>query len=191
MKRNGVTCLAIVAYCMLASFTMFKPSASAAQKSTLTVNRKTVSDTQFASQPNLINPNKVFSLVNSERASFGSSNLQANVKLAQIASVRAKDLVTRKYYAHKNPDGKYFYDLFSQYGFSSEHSCENLDMVFSNDPGKVVSDWMASTHGHRECLINNSITEAGYAVAKLTDVHYGSTTTTAYVVVAIHSTDIF
>lgn len=132
-------------------------------------------------------PNETLILVNEERHSLSLPALEANQKLAQVAQKRAADMVEHKYYAHKNPDGKYYFDYFKEYKINAGYSCENLDLVFVPDQAMVIKEWMASLKGHRGCMINNQTTKAGYATTKLSLVNYDGTETTAYLVVAIHA----
>jgi uncharacterized protein YkwD len=113
-----------------------------------------------------------------------------NQKLGELAAMRASDMVSRQYYAHKNPDGKYYYDYFSAKDISTDYSCENLDLVIAPSPEIAVNEWLASTKGHRDCLVRADLTQAGYATSKLTILDHLGGQTTAYVVVAIHSTEV-
>jgi uncharacterized protein YkwD len=105
-----------------------------------------------------------------------------------VSRLVAKDMAARQYYAHKNPDGHYYYDLFPDQGINVDYSCENLDVVFVPDITQFIDQWMASTHGHRECLTKPDLTQAGYAVTNMMFVEYGGQQVPAYLVVAIHST---
>lgn len=189
MKREFWVCSAIFLYCLFAAYITFgllrtPETTSYAQASEITppVN------THFATTLDTPDPNQVFELVNKERVVEGSPALRADEKLGKLAAARAADMAKRQYYAHKNPDGKYYYDFFSAYGLASDYSCENLDLVFTPSNETFINEWLASTKGHRNCMINPSLTEAGYATTKLTLVDYDGKPTMAYLVVAIHTT---
>lgn len=130
-------------------------------------------------------PNAILEKVNLVRSENGLSPLRPNIRLSEIAQSRAKDMSDRGYYAHKNPDGLYYYDFLKD-GFSSgsSYSCENLDLGFTLLTDTYVSDWLNSDKGHRKCLLEDRVTDAGYAVATIDKL---SGSQTAYVVVAIHA----
>lgn len=132
-------------------------------------------------------PNETLDLVNQERAKVGLLGLVADEGLGLVAKARAQDMANRQYYAHKDPDGKYYYDYFENFGVSAGYNCENLDLVFVPSQELVISEWMASLRGHRGCMMNATTTHAGYATTKLTLVNFDGSETTAYLVVAIHA----
>ena len=130
-------------------------------------------------------PNEIFERVNAIRVESGLEPLTPNTKLAEVAEARAKDMSNRGYYAHKSPDGLYYYDYLKD-GFSSgsSYSCENLDLGFTLSADTYVSDWLNSDKGHRKCMLENRVTDAGYAVATIDKLSGGQP---AYVIVAIHA----
>ena len=142
---------------------------------------------RFEISPQAPDPNETFELVNQQRLIAGLSPLIANEKLGNLARARATDMVERQYYAHKNPDAKFYFDYFDKFGIRTGYNCENLDLVFVPDQNKVISEWMSSLRGHRACLMNQQTTHAGYSSAKLTIINADGGETTAYVVVAIHA----
>lgn len=144
-------------------------------------------DYQFPANLDVLDPNQVLELVNAERATLNLQPLKADRELGLVAAARAQDMATRQYYAHKNPDGVYFYDLFDSYGVDAGFACENLDMVFVPSKERVVEEWRASLRGHRACMMHTKTTHAGYAATTLTLVDFEGQETTAYLVVAIHA----
>lgn len=143
---------------------------------------------RFLSQPELPDPNNILHAVNKARYAAQQPPLRANPTLARLAWERAADMAIRQYFGHQNPSGQYYYDLLPKYGADPDYSCENLEMVASSDVQQIVNDWLASTKGHKACLLRSDAVEAGYAVSQLTTAHINGTTTTVYIVVAIHST---
>ena len=132
-------------------------------------------------------PNETLRLVNIQRGSVGLPALVANEKLGALAKARAKDMAARHYYAHKDPDGKYYYDYFPAYNLVTGYNCENLDLVFVPNQALVIQEWNASVRGHKRCMENSKTTQAGYATTRLTMVDFEGKETTAYLVVAIHA----
>lgn len=129
---------------------------------------------------------EVLKLVNFEREIAGRKALVTDRRITGIAQARLDDMVKNQYYAHLNPDGKYFYDLFADYKIATDYSCENLDIQFTTDERRYVHDWMESTKGHKECLLNKDITNAGYAVGLFSS----GAGHNIYLVVGIHTTSI-
>ncbi len=95
-------------------------------------------------------------------------------------------MVARNYYAHKNPDGYMFFELLEQQNYQTGFACENLDLSFIADPNQYVVDWKNSSHGHKECMLDKRLTDAGYAVVSFdpTDSVNGMN---EYLIVAIHA----
>ncbi len=132
----------------------------------------------------LPDPNQIFAEVNRERSSKNLSPLVKNAELAKVAEMRAADMSTNHYYAHLSPSGKYYYDLMiDDYGFS----CENLGLELSLAAGIFVDSWLQSSSGHRDCMLNPKITQAGYAVRELKPLNASPADTPSYIVVAIHA----
>jgi uncharacterized protein YkwD len=190
MKRDGLICGLIIAYCTVIGLFTLKPQMIMADPQATIAQSATVQAVHFKVIPDSPDPNQVLELVNKERAAQGSPVLIANEKLTRIAAERAADMATRQYYAHKNPDGNYYYNLFPENGVTVDYSCENLNIVFVPDINLFINEWLASTKGHRNCMVNASLKEAGYAVTKMMLLEYGGKEVPAYVVVAIHTTQV-
>lgn len=142
---------------------------------------------QYYNQADAPNVNIISSLVNIERAGHGLKPLVKDSVLTMVAQQRAHDMATRGYYAHKNPDGRYFYDQLDQQGYTYLFGCENLGLEFDILPSTYINAWMNSVGGHKDCLLNPVISRAGYAAIKLPST--GSTTISdpAYIVVAVYA----
>ncbi len=145
--------------------------------------------TRFTSVNSAPDPNSVFELVNGHREAAGVDMLVPDAELTAVAEARARDMAQRKYYAHENPDKKHFGHLLTESQINAAYSCENLDLNFSLDSHPYVEDWMASTSGHRSCLLHPNVSRAGYAVAIWDEVSVLGTPQKAYIVVAIHASN--
>lgn len=196
MKRDGLILGLIVAYCLVIVGFTLRPQilfgettdeAITEQAATMVASVDT--NVQFEVLPDSPDPNEVFKLVNQERVVEGQKPLIANAKLGEVAMARAKDMAARQYYAHKSPDGKYYYDLFPDYDVKTDYSCENLDIVFVPSAEEFIKEWVGST-AHHACLVNPVTTEAGFAVTKMMLLEYGGQEVPAYLVVGIHATSL-
>lgn len=105
--------------------------------------------------------------INRVRYENGVAPLEIDGSLTTIAKTRTDDMVTNNYYAHQSPNGTYFSDLMKQNRIEYDFACENLDLAFSGAEGTYVADWMASTKGHRECLLNAKVTKVGVATGSM------------------------
>lgn len=141
----------------------------------------------FSVLPDTPDPNEVLRLVNAERTKYGLPELQADKTLGKVAALRAADMNEGSYYAHKNPDGRYYFHYFKDVNLKSGYSCENLDLILVPDESVAVREWQASLRGHRECMFDQRPTKAGYAVVKLDANNQVKSDASAYVVVAIHA----
>ncbi len=101
--------------------------------------------------------------INTIRYKNGVNPLAISVDLEKIAIERSADMVANEYYAHRSPSGKYFDDLMDRDKLNYSFACENLDLAFVGNIETYISDWMASTKGHRECLLSNKVSKIGVA----------------------------
>lgn len=189
MRRDGFILGLIVAYCLvIAGFTV-NPELLFAGTTEYVAAQPKDTNVQFTALTDSPDPNEVFRLVNKQRELEGKKPLVANARLGEVAMARAKDMATRQYYAHKNPDGLYYYDFFPAADIWVDYSCENLDIVFVPSAEMFITEWVASTK-HHACLVHPDTTEAGFAVTNMMLLQYGGTEVPAYLVVGIHSTTV-
>ncbi len=135
------------------------------------------------SDPSAPDANQILEQVNVARREAGSEPLRANRELEQVAQERAQDMLDLDYYAHANPvDGSLFSDILLRDEITYQSACENLNMAFYMQTEALVDDWLRSTSGHRECLLNPTMSQAGYTTFRL-PLDSGEY---AYVVVAVH-----
>lgn len=144
---------------------------------------------QFAQVSDAPDPSSVFELVNQQRSSAGLVRLEPDSQLMAVAEARAQDMALRRYYAHENPDKKHFGHLLADADIRANYSCENLNLNFTLEPQPYVNEWMASSSGHRSCLLHPGVVRAGYAVAVWDEVSVMGVPQKAFVVVAIHASN--
>lgn len=131
---------------------------------------------------------KLFNEINLARQKKGLGALQANQELTDVAQKRAEDMQSKTYYAHQSPDGLYYHDLMKTAGLQVQYSCENLNLDFTYDTSSHINSWLNSKNGHRECMLNSHITQAGYAVAVIPADKFNGFDKPSVIVVAIYST---
>lgn len=106
---------------------------------------------------------QVFSKMNQERAKRGLPAYVWNTYLTESANIRGRDLYT--YFSHDRPNGDPVFKL------SPLITGENIAMG-QTSPAWAVSDWMASTMGHREAILSTSYKTAAVGHYKKGGYHY-------------------
>jgi hypothetical protein len=141
----------------------------------------------FSNSPETPNTSQLAILTNNSRKTQSLPELETDEALTRVAEARLRDMVAFQYYSHQNLGGKYYYDLFPEYGFMSGYSCENLAIEFSLEAKKYFDGWMASNQGHKECMLNKQVTKVGYASGTYSKATSKGLNDTAYLVVAIYA----
>jgi uncharacterized protein YkwD len=148
------------------------------------VGKPTITMPENSGLPNL---NAIFGLNNATRSNNGLDRLQLDNTLTKLAQSRADDMAQRGYFGHRSPEGLYYYDQLQQTPFENTYSCENLALSSSLEPQTYLGQWLASTTGHKECLLDTPATRVGYGVAKLAFDHTKGFDSESYIVVAIQA----
>ncbi len=156
------------------------PTANQNKPQVLAAATQTYEPSKFLNTPE----SEVFNLVNKMRSEHGLRQLKVNPYLVNIAKSRAEDIALSGDYSHKNPDGKYYYNLLGN-DYDHVFSCENLELEFSVDTQLFVNRWITSDK-HRNCLLSPDTTDIGYALKEM-KLNKSSATTDAYILVAINS----
>lgn len=131
---------------------------------------------------------QMLTLTNQTRKDSDLPALSPNSTLTSIAQQRADDMAARRYYAHRSPDGTYYYNSLESTQFKQSYSCENLGMDSTVSADTYVSQWLASNKGHKECLLNSTINQVGYGVAEVS-FDPAQVDNKTYIVVAIHASN--
>jgi uncharacterized protein YkwD len=99
--------------------------------------------------------------INSARKGSGLPSLVEDSRLNKLAQIRAQDMVTQGYYAHKSPQQLTFVNYLPDVGLSDKtYSCENLLMTQSKDPINAVNEWLNSP-SHAACMKDKIVTRIG------------------------------
>lgn len=101
----------------------------------------------------------VLELVNAERAKNGLNALTLDSALSKVAEAHSKDMATRNFFSHTNPDGLSPFDRIKNAGISYKTAGENIAMG-QKSAEQVVEAWMNS-EGHRKNILNASFTKMG------------------------------
>lgn len=104
----------------------------------------------------------IITFTNESRTENGAGALQPNTLLTEAATRKAKDMLTRNYFAHTTPDGKRFWTWIDAVGYDYTLAGENLAVDFTT-PEAAHAALMASP-SHRENILNKRYKEVGVAV---------------------------
>lgn len=111
-----------------------------------------------------ISEQELLVITNEKRVEEGQEALVLNDQLSKAAAEKAKDMLSRNYWAHYAPDGTTPWSFIKGQGYTYVYAGENLARGFSTS-SDVVSAWMASP-SHRENMLSNRYKEVGFAVVE-------------------------
>lgn len=106
--------------------------------------------------------NEVVKLVNEEREKKGLNPLKVDVKLNQLAVIKAQDMINRHYFDHQSPFYGNPWDMATLFDYSYTSFGENIARNFTS-PKEVISAWMASL-GHKENILRDTYTNIGVGI---------------------------
>lgn len=109
-----------------------------------------------------ISPDRIIEVTNMKRQTAGLSPLTFDDRLAQAASAKAQDMMTKGYWAHFGPHGESPWDFILGADYQYEYAGENLAKNFM-DSGAVVEAWMNS-ETHRANILNSNYQNIGVAI---------------------------
>ncbi|KOU20890.1 SCP-like extracellular, partial [Streptomyces sp. WM6372] len=103
----------------------------------------------------------VLTLVNQERAQAGCGPVRANPPLATLAAAFSKDMATRGFFDHTDPDGNTPWDRATKAGLAGLGG-ENIARG-QGDAQAVMNAWMNSP-GHKANILNCEFRTLGVGV---------------------------
>lgn len=103
--------------------------------------------------------NAALEKANAIRIENSSPELELDPKLAAAAQAHANDMRARKFYDHKNPDGKTPVDRVKAAGANYRVIAENIHRGL-NDVDKVFEGWMKS-EPHKKSLLEKQYSKHG------------------------------
>lgn len=107
---------------------------------------------------------EVIRLVNEERAKHGLDPVTANTTLQAAAGQYACTMIVDEFFAHYHPEtGEGPGERATAAGYSYRAVGENL-AAGQKTPSEAMRDWMNSTLGHRENILNPMWSHIGVAV---------------------------
>ncbi|MGE0193656.1 MAG: CAP domain-containing protein [Planctomycetota bacterium] len=113
---------------------------------------------------------EVFDRTNAERAGANLDQLTWHAEAAAVAQAHNRDMRTRGFFAHKNPDGLEPDDRLTRAGISWSAWGENIARAQAT-PAEVMRSWMNST-GHRENILSDWFSHLGVGCLLLSNGPY-------------------
>jgi uncharacterized protein YkwD len=107
-------------------------------------------------------------MINEFRAQNGNlPALTREDRLDSAAVAHSRDMAARCFFAHENPDGVDPFQRMKNAGYTGIPTAENLYKGSGNlgTAGAAFKAWRDSTEGHRENMLNPSVTEIGIGTA--------------------------
>jgi uncharacterized YkwD family protein len=105
---------------------------------------------------------KILDLANAERAKVGAQPLKVDMKVMEVANLKAKDMVEKNYFSHTSPTYGSPFDMLKQFGVSYKYAGENL--AGNTSAERAHNAWMNS-EGHRKNILNPNYNYIGIGIA--------------------------
>jgi len=117
---------------------------------------------QPASGPDIgIEEQKMVDLINAERAKVGLAPLAVDVKLMDVAKLKAEDMVKNNYFSHTSPTYGSPFDMLKQFGVSYKYAGEN---IAGNSTVEAAHQALMNSQGHRENILSPNYTHVGIGI---------------------------
>jgi uncharacterized protein YkwD len=108
---------------------------------------------------------RVFEMVNEFRIQNGQAPVNINMKLVELARLKAQDMVDNKYFGHVSPTYGTAGQMARAAGIQFNRIGENLSSAGNATQAQV--QLMYSTKGHREIMLRSQYNEVGIGIVKL------------------------
>lgn len=104
---------------------------------------------------------RMLDLVNAERAKNGQPLLKANLKLTEVARLKARDMIDKNYFSHTSPTYGSPFDMMRKFGITYGTAGENLAGAPTVDTAHTN---LMNSSGHRANILNGSFREVGIGI---------------------------
>lgn len=107
-------------------------------------------------------PNKIFELVNAERAKVGVAPLVSDQRLVATAQARADDMITRDYFSHYDPITSESLVKIKPTNPQCITASENIQLMpIGGDSNKAIVDWWLNSLPHKQAMLDPKYTLTG------------------------------
>lgn len=107
--------------------------------------------------------------INKERAAAGLSPLQVDLRLVDVAQMKALDMKTNGYFSHTSPTYGSPFDMLKNAGIQYRSAGENIARNMSVDAAMAA---FMSSNGHRKNILNPAYTHIGVGVVSSSSGNY-------------------
>ena len=104
---------------------------------------------------------EMLQLVNEERIKVGLNLLKSDPEMAEVARAHSRDMFTRGYFAHLNPDGKTPFDRMTAARVKYKAAGENLALAPTLD---IAHNGLMNSPGHRANILQKNFGRLGIGV---------------------------
>ncbi len=105
---------------------------------------------------------RLFELINSARINEGVRPVEIDMRLVEIARLKARDMIDNNYFGHFSPTYGSPGQMLRKFGVNFWSAGENLSKA--GDVYKAHMLFLTSTQGHREIMLNPNYNKVGVAV---------------------------
>jgi uncharacterized protein YkwD len=103
----------------------------------------------------------MLTLINKERAKEGLAPLKADPEQTVVGRAHSKDMFTRGYFAHVNPDGKNPFDRMKEANVKFHSAGENLALAQTLE---IAHKNLMNSPGHRANIMNPAFGRVGIGI---------------------------
>jgi uncharacterized protein YkwD len=130
-----------------------------------------VSPAPVAAADSMTNPQAELAMVaalNANRTAMGLVPLRIDERLMSIARARSADMVAKNYFDHKQPDGRYVFDILTAKAITwfgaGEIIAQNSDPTLQASIDHADDQWMHSP-SHKAIIVSTSMNYVGVGLA--------------------------
>ncbi|HHW39615.1 MAG TPA: hypothetical protein GXX19_00410 [Syntrophomonadaceae bacterium] len=105
---------------------------------------------------------RLFELINSARINEGVRPVEIDMRLVEMARLKARDMIDNSYFGHFSPTYGSPGQMLRKFGVNFRSAGENLSKA--GDLYKAHMLFLTSTQGHREIMLNPNYNKVGVAV---------------------------
>jgi len=114
-------------------------------------------------QPTIgVEEQKMLDLINAERSKIGVDPVKADIKLMEVAKLKAEDMVKNNYFSHTSPTYGSPFDMLNKFGITYRTAAENLA---GNSTVEAAHNALMQSEGHRKNILNPSFNYIGIGIS--------------------------
>lgn len=110
----------------------------------------------------ILDPNKLFLLINAHRENFNVPKLRANAQLATSAQLKLTDMLEKNYYRHQDTNDQSTWHFIQVAGYQYSKAGENLAFNVGSE-WEIFQAWVQS-ETHNLQMLDRAFTDVGIAI---------------------------